>query len=122
MLSSALLFIALALMSWLWLAKSRKRGAVKDKTLAHLPYPPGPPSLPVVGSVPFLKRDLFETLLDLKERYGKIFAFDVGSSPVVMVADYDLYAELSARDEFAARPGKDCHHVIKIDMFSILLT
>ena len=31
-------------------------------------FPPGPPRLPLVGSIPYLKDDFFETMKDLKVR------------------------------------------------------
>jgi len=71
--------------------------------------PPGPPSLPIVGSLPFLKvkHGLANTLVN-KNLYHydpKFCTVWIGSRPVIMIQDFQLAKEIFARDEFSGRPN-----------------
>ena len=41
-----------------------------------------------------------------QETYGKIVGFHMGNQACIAVCDYDLYLELSNKDEFLSRPGR----------------
>ena len=40
----------------------------------------------------------------MRVKYGRIYSFNIGTDPVVVLADYDLYIEAAQRDEFQGRP------------------
>ncbi|XP_074578961.1 cytochrome P450 89A2-like [Curcuma longa] len=76
--------------------------------------PPGPPAVPVLGSIPwFLWRRMFlsgeakDTMRDLHARYGPVVSLRIGSIPVVLVAGpalaHEALVELGAA--FAGRYG-----------------
>ena len=77
------------------------RGCIRPRD-----FPPGPLNFPVVGGMVHFKEDMLKTLKAFEKEYGKVFSFNLGSDPVVIVADYGLFQEMANRDEFAARPGK----------------
>ena len=57
-------------------------------------FPPGPPSLPIVGSLPFFKStDLIEVLSDFQKTYGDVFTLDMGSNRTVVLNSYDVIKE-----------------------------
>lgn len=69
-------------------------------------FPPGPLSLPLAGSVPFLDvRNLGKSFKDLSVKYGDIFSVFVGSKPVVVLNSYSVIKEALSREEFSGRPG-----------------
>ncbi len=58
-------------------------------------FPPGPPRLPVVGSLPFMggsgeKPSLLYGIGDQMKKHGKIFGFYFSSTPNVVITDYNL--------------------------------
>lgn len=69
-------------------------------------FPPGPLSLPLAGSVPFLDvRNLGKSFKDLSVKYGDVFSVFVGSKPVVVLNSFSVIKEALSREEFAGRPG-----------------
>ena len=50
-----------------------------------------------------LKHDPVNTVLSLKKKHGDIFRLDVGFLPTVVIASYELAADLFARDALAGR-------------------
>jgi len=69
-------------------------------------FPPGPPSLPLVGSMPWLDvRNLGKTFSGLSKKYGEIFSVFVGSKPVVVLNSWATIKEAFSKQEFAGRPG-----------------
>ncbi|KAI3523479.1 hypothetical protein L1887_01648 [Cichorium endivia] len=52
--------------------------------------PPGPRSLPIVGYLPFLSRDLHKQFLHMAQSYGPIFKFQLGSKLHVVINTPDL--------------------------------
>ena len=56
-------------------------------------FPPGPPRWPIVGSLPHISNKQNNLLLGLREpfkKYGPLVGYYVGSTPIVLVADYDV--------------------------------
>ena len=76
------------------------RGCIRPKD-----FPPGPLNFPVFGGLVHFRGDMLHTMKMFEKAYGKVFSFNMGSNPVVVVADYGLYQELANKDDFAARPG-----------------
>ncbi|KAL7597366.1 hypothetical protein Lser_V15G29246 [Lactuca serriola] len=54
------------------------------------PLPPGPRSLPIVGYLPFLSRDLHKQFVNMANTYGPIFKFHLGSKLHVVINTPDL--------------------------------
>ncbi|XP_023742135.1 ferruginol synthase 1 [Lactuca sativa] len=52
--------------------------------------PPGPRSLPIVGYLPFLRRDLHKQFRNMAHIYGPIFKFHLGSKLHVVINTPDL--------------------------------
>ena len=68
-------------------------------------FPPGPPHLPIIGSIPFLKGKGIEKFVGHEiASYGPITGFFVGAYPLVMINDWKLAKSLFAREEFSGRP------------------
>lgn len=87
--------------------------------------PPGPPSVPILGSIPFLgPKNIGVAGLcaeSLVRKYGNLVTVEFGTRILVMVNSYKLAKELFNRDAFSGRPsnyyfnnirgsndGKDC--------------
>ena len=68
--------------------------------------PPGPPALPIVGSLPFLEGGgMVEKMVHPSlEKYGNDFcSIWMGNRLFVVIQDFDLCKDLFSRDEFSAR-------------------
>ena len=67
-------------------------------------FPPGPPHLPIIGSIPFLKGNGLEKLVGQEiASYGPITGFFVGAYPTVVINDWKLAKSLFAREDFSGR-------------------
>ena len=58
-------------------------------------FPPGPPRLPMVGSLPFMagsgpSPSLLHGIIEQVKKHGPIFGFYFGKTPNVVIADYQL--------------------------------
>ena len=51
--------------------------------------PPGPPALPLVGSLPFLGSGVREPLRKMARKYGDVFTVYLGPQRVVVLNEYD---------------------------------
>ena len=58
-------------------------------------FPPGLPRLPVVGSSPFLRPNLYQVIKRNHKKYNGIFSFYLGKAPTVVVTDYNIYKQAS---------------------------
>ena len=71
--------------------------------------PPGPPSLPIVGSIPFLnaKRGYPDAITKECHEYNdqKLYTVWMGPLSIVVIQDFDLCKDLFSRDEFSSRPN-----------------
>ncbi|ELT98427.1 hypothetical protein CAPTEDRAFT_121606 [Capitella teleta] len=70
------------------------------------PRIPGPWSVPVFGSLPFLGTRLHTTLTDMREKYGDIFQVTIGSKKVVVLCGMEtVQAALVHQSQvFSGRP------------------
>ncbi|XP_004616452.2 steroid 17-alpha-hydroxylase/17,20 lyase [Sorex araneus] len=93
-----LTLLMLSLTYFFW-PKLKSRGAKYPKSL---------PSLPLVGSLPFLPRDAQQHLnfFNLQKKYGPIYSFRLGSKTTVMVGHHQLAKEVLIKKgrEFSGRP------------------
>ena len=67
--------------------------------------PPGPPRLPIIGSVPFLtvKRGLFDWSLDDAVTRHKLATVGFGPKKLFIINDFDLAKDLFNKEEFSGR-------------------
>uniref|UniRef100_A0A8D0DUG2 Uncharacterized protein n=1 Tax=Salvator merianae TaxID=96440 RepID=A0A8D0DUG2_SALMN len=68
--------------------------------------PPGPMSLPLLGSLPLLKgQDTVSCLKELSKKYGPVFQVNFGSTPTVILYSYEVVkkALIDRGDEFLDR-------------------
>ena len=67
---------------------------------------PGPWSIPVLGSLPFLGMRLHRSLTNMQHRYGNIFQIYIGSRPVVVLCGLKTVkaALVDQASTFAGRP------------------
>ena len=93
-----LLFVVVLLVSYLFLSR--------DKRL-----PPGPFTLPLIGSYPFLKqlqsRPPHVVYLEASKEYGNIFSFRIGQQMFVVLTGYETVyqALVKQADVFSDRPN-----------------
>ena len=74
--------------------------------------PPGPPSLPFIGSLLSLRGDdVRETMLSLARKYGDIFTLDMGNTRMVVLASYDRMKEVLVKNGLATSGRSDGHVV-----------
>lgn len=81
----------------------------QDHTRSGMGLPPGPPAIPILGSLPFLyccSRNILEALRVLRFRYGEVYTVMLGSRRVVMLCSYEaIYEALVKRGKvFQGRP------------------
>ena len=55
--------------------------------------PPGPPSFPVIGSLPFLVGHPRKVFSKLADKYGDVFTVYVGSARMIVLNKYDVIKE-----------------------------
>ena len=73
--------------------------------------PPGPLSLPIIGSILSLQGDdVRESLLHLAHKYGDIFTLDMGQSRTVVLAGFDVFKEVLLK-RGAASSGRPTDNV-----------
>ena len=70
---------------------------------SHLP--PGPPILPILGSLPFItvKRGLFDWALDGVVTRHRLATVGLGPKNIFVINDYELAKELFSKEEFSGR-------------------
>uniref|UniRef100_A0A5F9CZY9 Steroid 17-alpha-hydroxylase/17,20 lyase n=1 Tax=Oryctolagus cuniculus TaxID=9986 RepID=A0A5F9CZY9_RABIT len=94
-----LLALLLLMLVYFFQSKAKHPGAKYPKSL---------PSLPLVGSLPFLPRHghLHVNLFKLQEKYGPIYSFRMGTKTTVIVGNHQLAKEVLVKKgkEFSGRP------------------
>ncbi|XP_071740975.1 cytochrome P450 76C1-like [Rutidosis leptorrhynchoides] len=91
--------ITLAILTILWLYKVTL-SSPKSSLL------PGPRSLPIVGYLPFLRRDFHKQITDMAYTYGPIFKFHLGSKLFVVINTPEL-AKVVVRDQDEVFSNRD---------------
>jgi len=81
-------------------------------------FPPGPPSLPFVGSLPFLPK--INLVLGfgadwIVERFGKLVGLRLGPYLAVCVYDYDIAKEMLSKEEASGRPDIFWNNIRMLD-------
>jgi cytochrome P450 len=69
--------------------------------------PPGPPSLPIIGSLPFLgDMDIRKAFVRMTNKYGTIFSIRLGLPTAVVLSGYDVITDAFLRNgkSFSDRP------------------
>ena len=98
----ALLYLVIFLISLLtFIIYQRKFGKYNN-------LPPGPPSLPIIGSIPFLNKEKGNADATLDKSfynlYPDMYTLWLGSKPLIIINDFNLAKDLFAREEFCGRP------------------
>ena len=71
----------------------------------HRKFPPGPPRLPIFGSLPFLHGKGVERYFSEKVvSYGPVTGLYIASDPMIVINDWKLAKTLFRKDEFSGRP------------------
>ncbi|KAG0473195.1 hypothetical protein HPP92_015052 [Vanilla planifolia] len=79
-LGQAVLALGLAALAVFFFLRRNENG--KD----HLPLPPGPRGLPLLGNLPFLEPNLHHYFAGLAKSYGPVFRLRLGCKPVTVVS------------------------------------
>ena len=70
-------------------------------------FPPGPTSLPVIGSIPFIgmKRGIVAALIDrcLYKYDPNLCTLWIGNKSIIVIQNFELAKDLFSRDEFSGR-------------------
>ena len=69
-----------------------------------LKLPPGPLGVPILGILPFIKKEFHLTLYDYSRRFGKIISLKMGVETIVVLSDYKLIKKAFQTRDFVARP------------------
>ena len=59
--------------------------------------------LPVIGSIPFLQRQMHLQLSDMQKQYGDIFCFGYGSKFMVVLNNYETVKKVLADERTTGR-------------------
>merc|ERR1719347_298644 len=69
-----------------------------------LRFPPGPPFIPIAGSLPFLRGIGVEKYVsDTVTSYGDVTGLHLGNYPFIMINDWKLAKSLFLKEEFSGR-------------------
>lgn len=73
--------------------------------LSRRHLPPGPPSVPILGSIPFVTKMTFElmTRKEMMDKYGKLVTFAFPEKEMIIINDFQLAKELFNKDVFSGR-------------------
>ena len=75
-----------------------------DKLRKSSKFPPGPPSVPIFGSLPFMPgRGIEKFVSDYVASFGPVTGIQAGSYPGVMINDWKLAKSLFSKEEFSGR-------------------
>jgi hypothetical protein len=66
--------------------------------------PPGPWGVPLLGYTPFMPTDNGPKILQLFQKYGKIFYLRLGTQDVVFIQDFNVIKKITMKDVFNYRP------------------
>ena len=69
-----------------------------------LKLPPGPFGFPILGILPFIKKEFHLTLYDYSRQFGKILSLKMGVETIVVLSDYKLIKKAFQTRDFVARP------------------
>uniref|UniRef100_A0A8C5WDJ8 Cytochrome P450 n=1 Tax=Leptobrachium leishanense TaxID=445787 RepID=A0A8C5WDJ8_9ANUR len=97
MISELLIFVILIILIWTYY----RNGGAEDL------YPPGPPTLPILGNLWTLSFQLnHETFMQLAKIYGDVYTVWLGNIPVIVVNGYKAVKEVlsSQSEDFIGRP------------------
>jgi hypothetical protein len=55
-------------------------------------FPPGPPRLPILGSLPFfeVKGSLIHSIKFVAEKYGPVCGLYLGNEPAIILSEYNI--------------------------------
>ncbi|KAG0452974.1 hypothetical protein HPP92_025638 [Vanilla planifolia] len=84
----------------------------KAKAKTHVPYPPGPRGLPILGSLPFLEPNLHVYFASLARTYGPVIRLRLGSKPCVVVSSPSAASEMF-KDQDVAFANHDVSAAIR---------
>ncbi|CAB4066582.1 CYP2J [Lepeophtheirus salmonis] len=89
------IYLILILCILIYLGKSYRR---KSK------FPPGPPNLPIVGTLPYMNGIGSNALTDPKfGKYGDLYSLFIGNIHLVVINNYQLAKDLFAREDVSYR-------------------
>merc|ERR1711936_1448185 len=94
MILSVLLFLFLVNLSIILFLKARK-----DEK-----FPPGPKSLPIIGSLHSIGFNIKAAFGKWRKQYGPIVGFYLGDQRCVLLSDFDLVNEAFKDERFCGRP------------------
>ncbi|KAE8694237.1 putative Cytochrome P450 [Hibiscus syriacus] len=75
-------------------------------TKINPPLPPGPPGLPILGNLPFIKPELHRYFRELSETYGPIFKLQLGTKTCIII-DSPSIAKAVLKDQDAIFANRD---------------
>ncbi|KAL4384061.1 hypothetical protein GQ457_15G001440 [Hibiscus cannabinus] len=70
------------------------------------PLPPGPPGLPIIGNLPFIKPDFLQYVTKQSQIYGPIVKFHMGSKIYIVISSPSIAKEI-LRDHDATFANRD---------------
>ena len=93
---TVLLILTVTLLSVLWM-----------KTTRDNRYPPGPPTIPFLGNLNLVTKDMIVEFRKLRQQYGYVFSLVMGTQTVVVVNGIDTLKELFIKhgDVVSERPN-----------------
>ena len=93
---TTLLVLTVTLLSVLWM-----------KTTRDNRYPPGPPTIPFLGNLNIVTKDMIVEFRKLRQQYGDVVSLVMGTQTVVVVNGIDTLKELFIKhgDVVSERPN-----------------
>lgn len=70
-------------------------------------FPPGPPIVPILGSIPFMKGPTLNEKIwskDLADRFGPVIGLIMGNKPFVLITDPKVAKQALSGDDLIGRP------------------
>ncbi len=75
--------------------------------------PPGPWGYPILGMVPYIKKEFHLFMDDYAKQFGKIYTFKMGQQQMLVLSDYKMIKRVFQNKEFANRPRSELLTIIK---------
>ena len=72
-------------------------------------HPPGPPRVPILGSVPFItmKRGIMDWVMDKSVTKHRLATVGIGPKDFIVINDFELAKELFGKEEFSGRQAPE---------------
>ena len=74
--------------------------------------PPGPYGRPILGIIPYIKKEFHLLLTEYSQEFGSIYSFKMGKETMVVLADHNIIKKAFRSRNFVARPKSELSTIL----------